>query len=137
MDTAFKKNSSNWLPVFDKYYKQFKAKKLRGILKSYVGRAKKRIPKITYLELNEDNVELSTEFFSVGSESVDFFPIPFEWEHDTYSKKEKKKKEFEHSEAMIVWRLSIVGSNRDMGDQDDEAVDDGIADQVSDMLASM
>ncbi|KAL3937648.1 MAG: hypothetical protein SGARI_002040 [Bacillariaceae sp.] len=136
VDTPFKKQSKDgWIPVFSKYEKKFKAKKLKGVLKSFVGRAKKKKPKITYLELSDD-AELSPEFFSVALEgNIDFFPVPFNWEYETISKKEMKKITFKHSEALIVWRLSIVGSARDMGEDEDAVADDGVADQVADMLA--
>lgn len=139
VNTPFKKQAkAGWLPVLDKFCAKYKATKFRSVLKSYVGRAKKRKPKITYLELVGDDAQLSTEFFSVGTDgAVDFFAIPFDWEHETFSKKSKKTNKFKHSEALVVWRLSIVGTNRDMGDDEIAAADDGIYDEVADMLASM
>ena len=93
-------------------------------------------PKVTYLELTDD-VELSTEHFSSGTEGqVEFFPIAYDWEHETYSKKQQKALKYKHSEALIIWRLSIVGAPRDTG-EDDVVLDDGMDDQIGDMLVSM
>lgn len=137
VNTPFKKHvKKGWLPVLDKFCTKFKATKFRGVLKSYVARAKKRKPKVTWLELTDD-ADLSMEYFSVGTEgNVEFFPIPFDWEHETFSKKLNKTIKYHHSESLIVWRLSIVGSNRAM-DDDDVVADDGFADEVADMLAGM
>lgn len=134
---GFRNHSNEWLGALETNKKKTHAGKLVKTLKSLVTRVKKGRSKHLKKYTISFPEEISNEYFSPGAPEnvLTMVPLPYLFSHETTSKKTGKTTKFSSTEAVILWRVYIVDSERDIEEAEEEA--DDVMDQIGDFIGNL